>query len=149
MSQAFDPRQVYGPRRTIDQTIDLPPAPAGPGPGWYVPQFRPIVRPEPINTQITGHVIIMGWAAREVSGINNALLTIRNGTDVSGLEVASIQLQPNETNREWFGPDGIHLDIGYFTQAAAGTPPAGSIFIRDWSPVGGVPPANSEWQSSR
>lgn len=149
MSQAFDPTKVYGPRRTIDQTIELPPAPTASGvPTWYLPTVRGIVRPEPINSPITGHIVVMGWGARETSGVNAMLIALRNGADVTGLEFASIGLQPNETNREWFGVDGIHLDIGYFPQLVTGAI-AGAIYVKDWSPVGGMSPANSEWASSR
>lgn len=93
------------------------------------------IHPEPLLSQITGHIVICGYSVRETSGTAVASLILRNGADATGLEFLGINLNPSGTRDAWYGWDGVHLDIGYFPSLVAGAV-AGSVWVRDWSEVG-------------
>jgi len=77
----------------------------------------------------SGIVICFGWSVKETAGAA-ASFTIGDGLAVAGLDqVFPVALNANETNREWFGPQGIVFEQGLFFHAVAGAL-TGAVFFR-------------------
>lgn len=89
--------------------------------------FEHAAVPQPVGGQVGGRVILMGWSIRETSGLAVASVIVRNGTDASGMESASINLNASDSVRDWFGPRGILLDNGYFPVVAGAV--AGAVWL--------------------
>lgn len=86
------------------------------------------VRPQQVATSVQGHVTLFGWALQESTGIAEAVVTLYNGTDTTGLVTAVITLEPNQSVRDWFGPQGVHMNVGLWSVITSGTV-VGSLFI--------------------
>jgi hypothetical protein len=69
----------------------------------------------------TGGQVLYGFAVRE-SAASAAVATVilRKGTADSGTAIAPIELNPNESAREWFDP-GIDTPGGVYIDHVAGT----------------------------
>ena len=91
---------------------------------WH---HRPVL-PIAIGASIGGRVRLFGWSARETSGAATALVQITNAPGGGGLELMAIGLNASETVRDWFGPDGIELENGYFPAVTGAV--AGSVFVK-------------------
>lgn len=87
-------------------------------------------RPYAYSTVIGGFVVLYGWAIRETSGSATAQLDIYNGAQASGDDIISIALAAGQSTREWFGPQGLELQIGYYPNLVSGAI-TGSVFIGD------------------
>jgi hypothetical protein len=90
-------------------------------------------RPRPIrySTTIGGHVVLYGWALKETTGAAAAELDIYNGADASGDDVIPVVFSAGQSTRDWFGPQGLALSIGYFPVLVSGAI-AGTVFIGDY-----------------
>ena len=91
---------------------------------WH---HRPVL-PIQVSGSIGGRVRMMGWNVRETSGAATALVQITNAPSGGGIEVMSIPLNANEGVRDWFGPEGIELENGYFPTITGAV--AGSVFVK-------------------
>lgn len=89
--------------------------------------FHRAAVPQPAAFPVGGRVILMGWSVRETGGVAVASLVVRNGTDATGMESASVNLNAGDSVRDWFGPHGILLDNGYFPVVTGAV--AGSVFL--------------------
>jgi hypothetical protein len=63
---------------------------------------------------------LMGFSAKEMTGSNPALLYLRNGTSNVAPTVVICSLSPNESVREWYGPDGIASASGIWLERSTG-----------------------------
>lgn len=70
-----------------------------------------------------GGLRLMGFAAREsAAGAAVATFSIVNGATANGGTVmVPVELLPNESAREWYGPDGIRATDGLSIDVGAGT----------------------------
>lgn len=72
----------------------------------------------------TGGQVLLGFSVRE-SAASAAVATIilRKGTSDAGTAIAAIELNPNESAREWWGgvPGGIATPAGVYIDHVAGT----------------------------
>lgn len=70
----------------------------------------------------TAHLVLMGFSARETAGTPAvATFRIMHGASVSGgTELVSVELNGNESAREWFGPGGIDASSGITLDHIAG-----------------------------
>lgn len=68
----------------------------------------------------TTNRVYFGFSVRET---NNAIATIRirAGGVITGDILDTIQLNPNESAREWYGPQGIQAHGGLYVEKVAGT----------------------------
>jgi hypothetical protein len=67
----------------------------------------------------SGH--LCGLALAEATGTNAATIGLYNGLDVNGELIAPINLNPNESIRDWFGFFGVYFDVGLFAHLASGS----------------------------
>jgi hypothetical protein len=67
-----------------------------------------------------GPTRVLGWSFSEEAGAA-AKLILRDGNGTSGRYVATVTLAANESNREWFGPDGIQVNVGIYVDRISGT----------------------------
>jgi hypothetical protein len=74
-------------------------------------------------------VVLFGWAVRNVSSGTEAKFDIYDGTDASGVPVFPVNLAGNETNREWFGPNGVRFRNGVYVNVTA-QEVKGSVIVR-------------------
>lgn len=95
--------------------------------------FHRAAVPQPVGGKVGGRVILMGWSIRETSGLAVASVIVHNGTDASGLESASVNLNASDSVRDWFGPRGILLDNGYFPVVTGAVAGAVWLIIPMWS----------------
>ena len=64
---------------------------------------------------------LMGFAVRESSGAAGATFRLYSGGDANGQPVAPVSLSPNESTREWWGPNGVRCDAGLYFQLVGGS----------------------------
>jgi hypothetical protein len=64
---------------------------------------------------------LLGFAAKETTGSANALIFLRWGTSTSGYPLTIVSLGPNESAREWYGPDGINATAGIYLERSSGS----------------------------
>lgn len=76
---------------------------------------------------INNRVVLYGYSVRETAGAAAQVL-ILNGADASGLEVVGINLNPNESIRDWLGDRGIVCDVSLFV-VKTGTV-TGSLYVK-------------------
>lgn len=70
----------------------------------------------------TGVHAVLGWAACETTGTNNAQVRIHDGNSAQGEVFARINLLPNESVRDWYIPRGIRCFTGrLFLEVIAGS----------------------------
>lgn len=91
-------------------------------------------RPVPVfaNTPQLSHSAgtFVGWAIRETSGVNPALVYLLDGADDAGIVIVPIALAPGESTRDWFGDSGINFgERGLRLRIAAGAI-EGAVFLR-------------------
>jgi len=67
---------------------------------------------------------LYGWALRNLDAdpAGLAVVNVRDGIDADGALIAQVTLVFNESNREWFGPDGIACNDGLFIELESGGP---------------------------
>jgi hypothetical protein len=75
-----------------------------------------------------GSTRLLGWSFSEEAGAA-AKLILRDGNGTSGRILAVVSLAAGESNREWFGPDGIQVNTGIYVDRTAGTS-LGAIYHR-------------------
>ena len=95
--------------------------------GDFEDEWGPTI-PVDATKKIGGRVILMGLYVRESSGAAPATWFVSNGTDATGLESVGATLQANESTRDWFGPDGVLLDNGFFPVLTGAV--VGAIYVR-------------------
>lgn len=72
---------------------------------------------------------LFGWSLREQAATAApATALVRNGTDVNGQVVCSIELSGDQSTTMWFGPHGIRMDVGCFFDRVAGTI-TGAVYV--------------------
>jgi hypothetical protein len=64
---------------------------------------------------------LIGFSARETTAAAVAVFNIRHGTSNAGAILVSVSLGPNESAREWYGPDGIAAASGIWLERVSGT----------------------------
>lgn len=72
---------------------------------------------------VTGACRLMGFSIRETAGAASdpaALVYLRDGTDATGTIKAVITLAPNESDRDWFGMDGVAFATGIYFHVSSG-----------------------------
>lgn len=72
------------------------------------------------QTVFTGEGHYFGFTIRETAG-STATVRIHDNTANSGTILDTIQLAPNESAREWYGPQGILLRTGIRVDIVSGT----------------------------
>lgn len=118
-------------------TPEPAPPPAGP---WVPPPhlFRPglvisheIPTAAGLGAEVSGNArYLMGWSVANTSAAAVASFIIYDNTTAAGFAVHPVNLAPNESNREWFGPDGQWFAVGMFFEVTAGTV-LGSVQVAD------------------
>lgn len=63
---------------------------------------------------------LVGFSARETTGTAGAVFNIRHGTSNAGALLVTVSLGPNESAREWYGPDGIAAASGLWLERVTG-----------------------------
>lgn len=63
---------------------------------------------------------LVGFSARETTGAAGAVFNIRHGTSNAGALLVTVSLGPNESTREWYGPDGIAAASGVWLERVSG-----------------------------
>lgn len=86
------------------------------------------VKPILYNRTVQREVYLYGYSIYETSGAASAQLNIYNGVDNTGLLVCPILLAKSQSAEDWFGPQGIELDVGLFTSVISGAV-NGSLFV--------------------
>jgi hypothetical protein len=64
---------------------------------------------------------LLGFSMRETTGAAGATIELRAGDDATADLILAIDLDPGETTREWFGPNGIEFNGGLYVVRVAGT----------------------------
>jgi hypothetical protein len=72
-----------------------------------------------ISAAVAGTRLI-GLSFRETTGTAGALVILRYGTVIGAAATVSVSLGPNESVREWYGPDGIAMPSGIFMERNLG-----------------------------
>lgn len=88
----------------------------------------PHVRPVPYNSTLPGRIRLFGYSVKESTGAATAELDIYNGADTTGLLAIPIPLAAGQAAEDWFGPQGLHLDVGILGHVASGSV-TGSLFV--------------------
>jgi len=68
----------------------------------------------------SGPTRLLGWSFSEEAGAA-AKVILRDGNGTGARVIAVIALAAGESNREWFGPDGIQVNTGIYVDRTAGT----------------------------
>jgi hypothetical protein len=76
----------------------------------------------------SGPTRLLGWSVSEEAGAA-AKLIIRDGNGTGAPLVGVVSLAAGESNREWFGPDGINITTGIYVDRISGTT-LGGIYHR-------------------
>lgn len=63
----------------------------------------------------------MGFSCRESTESARAVFNIRRGTSNAGAVMDTVTLEPGESAREWYGPDGIEAAAGIWLERVSGT----------------------------
>lgn len=84
------------------------------------------VKPQPLAA-INNRVVLYGCSVRETAGAAAQVL-ILNGADATGLEVIGINLNPNQSVREFFGDRGLTLDVSLFVVKTGSV--VGSLWVK-------------------
>lgn len=90
--------------------------------------FAHHVWPVPYNSTISGRFKLFGYSVKETTGSSTAELDIYNGADTGGLLVIPIPLAGGQAAEDWFGPQGITLNVGILGHVTSGSI-TGSLFI--------------------
>lgn len=69
----------------------------------------------------TGPVTLRGFSCDETTGSATAKFVIRDGVDATGAARVFVNLGANESDRDWFGDDGIRMDNGIYVDRTQGT----------------------------
>lgn len=91
------------------------------------PYWGPVT-PQPAAQPINGRIRLFGYSVRETSGAAKAQMLVTNQPNGGGLEIVSINLNAGESDREWWGPNGLLLANGYFPSTTGAI--AGSVFVK-------------------
>jgi hypothetical protein len=70
---------------------------------------------------------LLGWSIRETTGLAPATVIFRDGHDIAGDEIASVNLAPGESDRYAF-PAGISLIDGLYIDCTSGAV-AGAVYL--------------------
>ncbi len=89
--------------------------------------WEPAVHAEPLTAQPGGRCILIGFSVRETSGTTAATFQLINGQDSRGIEVVGVQLNPSGAARDWYGPQGIRMEVGVFPVVTGSL--AGSFYL--------------------
>lgn len=87
-------------------------------------------RPVNITEKIGGRSILMGYSVKEASGTASAEIDIVNGADATGMIVCPVTLSAGQSTEDWFGPQGLQMDVGVFCHVASGAV-VGSVWVHD------------------
>lgn len=89
-------------------------------------QYRTIVADT--NTLLAGSACrLYGFMLTENTGTATATLGLHDGTTTDGQLVGTVTLNPGESTRDTFGPNGVTLTRGLYVTVAGAI--AGSVFI--------------------
>jgi len=88
---------------------------------------RPVY-PFAYNAKLYRPVILFGYSLYETTGSATAQVNIYNGGDTGGQLVLPISLGKSQSAEDWFGPQGLIMDVGIFVNVASGTV-NGSLFV--------------------
>lgn len=75
-----------------------------------------------------GAGFLFGYAFRNTSASAIATVYIRDGTTDTDKIVVPIQLAAGESARDWFGPQGVRMNVGVRVDVSAGAI-EGSCFV--------------------
>lgn len=64
---------------------------------------------------------LMGFSARETTGIAGAVFNLRHGVASTDPILVTVSLGANESAREWYGPDGLAAASGIWLDRVSGT----------------------------
>lgn len=64
---------------------------------------------------------VLGWSILNLSSTAFAAFSLWNGSDPDGYVADPVTLAPNESNREWWGPDGVFYAMGVWFNFDLGT----------------------------
>lgn len=87
---------------------------------------RPLAYPP--NTDFGGLAILFGYAIKESTGLASAELDIYDGSFATSTVYIPLPLTPGQAVIDWFGPNGIQMQQGIYTNVASGSI-VGSIFV--------------------
>jgi hypothetical protein len=91
---------------------------AGPGPATSYPLASGTGNAQ--ATSAAGR--LLGFTIAETGGSAGATVRLYSGTDNTGVRLATVTLDINESVREWFGPQGIAVGAsGVFVERVSGT----------------------------
>ncbi len=72
---------------------------------------------------------LVGFSLRNTSDATTATVALRDGPDNAGVLVATVQLAPSESVRDWFGPGGLSLSEGLYVDVTTGAV-EGAVYLR-------------------
>ena len=125
-----------GPRvgpRYVDPNAAPPPSALGPAPPPVALSPAPaVIADAPTDTADilawSGPTRLLGWSFSEEAAAA-AKVILRDGNGTAGRVLAVISLAAGESNREWFGPDGIQVSTGLYVDRTTGTT-LGAVYHR-------------------
>lgn len=74
------------------------------------------------------HCRLFGWDLVESTGSASAELDVWDSIDGTGFAFWPITFTPGQSVRDWFGPQGLDVYIGLWSQAVSGSV-RGSLFV--------------------
>lgn len=103
----------------------------------------PAAKVLPFSAPIGSHpligagIVLRGWSIRNADPATAATMVIVDGSRASGTEIATVDLLPSESTREWFTGDGIEVLSGLFV-VTSGADLEGSFYYSAGKLVAGL-----------
>jgi hypothetical protein len=72
---------------------------------------------------------LLGWSVKNASAVNPASFDIYDAPALTGPPVWPVNLAANETNREWWAPQGVWIENAIYVNVTVGNV-FGSLFFR-------------------
>lgn len=82
-------------------------------------QIAPFSMPTDPAFVVAHPAIVHGWALRETSGVNPAVVDLCDGP--TGPRIAPFALCKGESMRDWLSGTGIYANVGLYVRVVSGT----------------------------
>jgi hypothetical protein len=73
------------------------------------------------TTLYIGAGAYVGLSLAETSGVSSAKVRLRDGIDDTGTVIDVVTLAPNESVRDWYGPQGKRFGVGLRLEVVSGS----------------------------
>lgn len=79
-----------------------------------------IVAGQPSGRLVSGPVVLWGYSFRESTGAAAAVVRIRDGQDLTGAIMLSVQLAAGLSDTSWATSPGVAGDVGLYLEVVSG-----------------------------